>query len=149
MATINSTEYAAVVGGASQSYAPLKPYQLEGRIRIAWFTVVSENPTNINNGDTLNLVKLPDGARVIRGRAMQNGLGTSVTLSIGDSGSATRYKAATAAATTGEFDFASTVAENAGHVISGSGQQVVTATVGGANWSASKTLTGYVMYVID
>ena len=50
---------------------------------------------------TIDVAQLPIGAKVVGFTIAHDALGTGVTLSLGDSGSATRYLAATASATAG------------------------------------------------
>ena len=147
MAIRYTTEYSAIIGFASQSYAPLKPNQLEGRVRVANFAKTIDGSNPVNNGDTLYLTKLPKGARVLLGQLSFSALGASATAAIGIIGSATLFKAATSVTSAGSFMFAQGVNETNIEITTDDGQTIML-TAGGANF-ASGTIKGWVMYAID
>jgi len=63
------------------------------------FELIGLSPATI--ADTYNICRLPANAAVVGLFAITDGLGTSVTIALGDAGSAARYLAATSFATTG------------------------------------------------
>lgn len=96
-------------------------------------------------GDYIELVKIPDNARILGGKivaeAMSSGAGTA-TLDIGYSGADTRYAAALDVDAAGVDEFGHTIALNFGDVISG--ETTLRAKVGGEALAVSKKLYGYV-----
>lgn len=148
MATVYTDEYTAIIGGASQTYTPLKPNQLEGRVRVAWFTKEVTASAPVSNGDVIYATKLPKGARVLLGQVSHDAMGTSTTMSVGCVGSATKYKAATAVASAGSFFFAQGADEH-GLEVSTDNDQIIMLTAGGANYTAARTIKGFILYVID
>jgi hypothetical protein len=147
MATRYTTEYSAIIGGLSQSYAPLKPNQLEGRIRIASFTKTIDASNPVAIGDVVYATKLPMGARVILGSISVSALGTSATMSVGVIGSAVLFKAATSVAAATQFFFGQGVLETNIEISTANGQTIML-TAAGANY-ASGTIKGWVLYAID
>lgn len=146
--TRNSTEYAVVAAAAAGTYGPLKPNQLGGRVRMAFFSL---NTTNVavENGDTINLVKIPAGARVIGGQVAFGAMGANATLTIGDAGDPDRLLAALDVSAAGTAALASkdVVPGLLGHEYSA--ETIITGTAGGANYAAAKVLHGYILYVVD
>lgn len=94
-------------------------------------------------GDTYNLTVIPANARVVGLECTTDGLGGSVTVSIGDSGAAARYMIATSMATTG---LAGTLAI-AGAGYTPTADTIVVATTGGGTPTVGKVMKG-VLYVI-
>lgn len=96
--------------------------------------------------DTVTLVKIPKGVRIINGQITTTALGASVTCSIGDGTTAAKYLSAADFSAIANFAFADTVA------LSGRGSEVVataftlTATLAGAN-PASGTIRGWIDYM--
>lgn len=126
-----------------------KPNSLHGRVRVAYWSFMTP-AGGVAIGDTVKLVRLPKGARVLSGRftaeAMSSGAGAA-TLSIGVSGAATRYLEATSvnAATAGGF--ADTIARNFGDERTGETDVIATASV--EAWAAAKRLDGWIAYAVD
>lgn len=129
--------------------SPIKPNELIGRIRIGYFSYSSPAASPPEAGSTIQLCKLPAGARIIRGHFAHDGIGgASGTVDIGYTGAATRYANGVAvAATAGVFDFADTIAENVGDELTEAKILLLTTAV--ATMTASKNLRGWVMYVLD
>ena len=71
----NSVQYAKTVDTPS---VKISTTELHGRVRVAYadFTAAGAQ-------ETINMFKLPDGARIIGGRVNHAALGSSTTLSIG------------------------------------------------------------------
>lgn len=116
-----------------------------GKLRIANFTFTGDVAQN----DTLQLVRLPKGARIQHGRLDFDDFGTLITLDIGDGTTEDKYLAALDIATAaGQADFANTWARY------GLGREQLTADIvltakfeGGNPGSAS--LRGYVLYSVE
>ena len=71
----NSTQYAKTVAA---SPSKISTTELHGRVRVAYADFTSAAAQ-----ETINMFKLPDGARIIGGRVNHAALGSSTTLSIG------------------------------------------------------------------
>ena len=71
-----------------------------GKLRVQYDTYEA---SSLASGSDISVARLPQGAKVWDVIIHHDALGTSVTLSVGDSSSATRYIGATAAATAGKL----------------------------------------------
>lgn len=127
----------------------LKPNEWVGRVRIAYWTF--ETPAGgVAINDTIELVKLPDGARILHGRVMFDAMSTGAgvaTASIGVSGTAAKYLEASSVDAAGSLDFANTLGRNQGDELVGATTIIATATV--EAWAAAQTFNGYLLYVRD
>lgn len=121
-----------------------------GRVRCAWFDYTAPSSGAIPAiGDNVQLCKLPNGARILRGYIWWTTGTTSMTGSIGYTGATTRYLAATAmvTASTAALPFADTVALKQGEVMTA--DRVIILTVAGAQIANSQVLQGFIEYTID
>lgn len=95
MANVNSTVLTGQLAPTSSNPLPMA-YLQNGKLRYATIeaTIASLGATS----DTFSLVKLPVGTRVVPGlsKIICESPGTTVTGTIGDAGSATRYMTSTA-----------------------------------------------------
>lgn len=99
-------------------------------------------------GDTIELFTLPKGARIAQGSKLFNSAGGAAqTVAVGDSGSSTRYLAATSVTTAGSALMEAHMASGA--VYEEPAGTVVLATVGGAALTAAAVLTFHFSYSID
>ena len=143
MATYSSSQYANYTAVPATL---VKPNELGGRSRIAYFAVTTS--AYASTGDVINLTTLPKGARIVGGRIVWAANAASTTLSVGTTASATRYLGATAVgASAGGADVANTIALNLGDELTAI--TVITATPGGATWTAATSILGFIEYVID
>jgi hypothetical protein len=71
-----------------------------GKLRVQYD---SYEASSLEDASTISVARLPKGAVVYDVIIHHDALGSGVTLSVGDSGSATRYIGATAAATAGKI----------------------------------------------
>ena len=146
----NSTQYAKTVDTPS---VKISTTELHGRVRVAYadFTAAGAQ-------ETINMFKLPDGARIIGGRVNHAALGSSTTLSIGhaayDNAAGTtvaadvdEYKAAAASTSVSAFNIAATTALGENSVVDAPDGLVVTATTAGAN--ATGLIEVQMTYVLD
>lgn len=137
---------------------PLKPNQYEGRLRIAFFTIVF---TTDASGTDVAVCILPKTARVILGSFWVSASTGTATLSVGlmdkagsgfidaalsVSDNVAFFLAAAAVTVTTEQRFANTIALNFGYETEK--EVYVTITTGTAAM-AGQTLKGYVGYVVD
>ena len=146
----NSTQYAKTVAA---SPSKISTTELHGRVRVAYadFTAAGAQ-------ETINMFKLPDGARIIGGRLNHAALGSSTTVSVGHAaytqadGTAVaadvdEYKAAAAATSVSAFNIAASTALGENSLVDSPDGLVVTATTAGAN--ATGLITVQMTYVLD
>lgn len=127
----------------------LKTNESTGTRRVAFFSFTVPDATAAVD-DTIELVTLPKGARILGGsyaaEAMSSGAGTA-TLSIGDGTTANKYLDAASVDAAASGSFANTVALGFGAELTI--DTTLVATVGGEAWAAGKALKGAVEYVVD
>jgi len=146
----NSTQYAKTVAA---SPSKISTTELHGRVRVAYadFTAAGAQ-------ETINMFKLPDGARIIGGRVNHAALGSSTTLSIGHAAytqadgtvvalDVDEYKAAAASTSLTSFNIATTTALGENSLVDAPDGLIVTATTAGAN--ATGLITVQMTYVLD
>jgi len=125
------------------------PTEFGGRIRSAYFSFTV--PTgNAAVNDTVQLTKVPSGARILDGRLTSEAMSTAggdASIQIGDGTTAAKYLGTTSVDAAAEADFANTFALNSGEKLTA--ELVLTATVITEAWLAAKKLNGYVRYVVD
>ena len=132
----DSTQYAKTVAA---SPSKISTTELAGRVRIAYadFTAAGAQ-------ETINMFKLPNGARIIGGRVNHVALGTSSTLSIGHAAyvkadetavaaDVDEYKAAASSNSVTSFNIANTTLLGENSVVDSPDGLIVTATTAGGN----------------
>lgn len=117
-----------------------------GRVRMAFFSFTA-GATGPAIGETIGLVRLPQGARVLHGRITTDTATVSAAADIGIDGDVDKYAAAASLASVGGVDFADTQALNLGTETTE--DEDVFATVSGAALAAGTVLNGYMLYVLD
>ena len=146
----NSTQYAKTLDTPS---VKLDTNELHGRVRVAYADFTADAAQ-----ETINMFKLPNGARIIGGRVNHAALGSGTTLSIGhaayDNAAGTtvaadvdEYKAAAASTSVSAFNIAATTALGENSVVDAPDGLVVTATTAGAN--ATGLIEVQMTYVLD
>ena len=146
----NSTQYAKTVAA---SPSKISTTELHGRVRVAYADFTSAAAQ-----ETINMFKLPDGARIIGGRLNHAALGSSTTVSVGHAaytqadGTAVaadvdEYKAAASSASATGSAVASTTALGANSLVDAPDGLIVTATTAGANETG--LITVQMTYVLD
>jgi hypothetical protein len=127
-----------------------------GRIRVAFADITL---ASAQIGDVIELVNLPNGARIIDGYLTNAALGSSTTLSVGNAAyknaagtvvnaSATAYLAATSTSSAARTDAFATIALGAGSVVNANEDGLpITATLAGG--AASGVVQIAVRYVVD
>ena len=146
----NSTQYAKTVAA---SPSKISTTELHGRVRVAYADFTSAAAQ-----ETINMFKLPDGARIIGGRLNHAALGSSTTVSVGHAaytqadGTAVaadvdEYKAAAAATSVSAFNIAASTALGENSLVDSPDGLIVTATTAGAN--ATGLITVQMTYVLD
>tara|TARA_R100001509_G_scaffold50792_1_gene27910 strand:- start:222 stop:668 length:447 start_codon:yes stop_codon:yes gene_type:complete len=146
----NSVQYAKTVDTPS---VKISTTELHGRVRVAYADFTADAAQ-----ETINMFKLPDGARIIGGRVNHAALGSSTTLSIGHAAyvnaagttvaaDVDEYKAAAASTSLTSFNIATTTALGENSVVDAPDGLVVTATTAGAN--ATGFISVQMTYVLD
>jgi hypothetical protein len=108
--------------------------------------------------ETINMFKLPDGARIIGGRLNHANLGTSTTVSVGHAEyvnaagttvalDVDEYKVAAASTSVSAANIAATTALGENSLVDAPDGLIVTATTAGAN--ATGLITVQMTYVLD
>ena len=114
--------------------------------------------TSASAQETINMFKLPDGARIIGGRLNHAALGSSTTVSVGHAAyvnaagttvaaDVDEYKAAASSASATGSAVASTTALGENSVVDAPDGLIITATTAGAN--ATGLITVQITYVLD
>ena len=147
----NSVQYAKTQDTPS---VKLDTNELHGRVRVAYadFTAAGAE-------ETINMFKLPNGARIIGGRVNHAALGSGTTLSIGhaayDNAAGTtvaadvdEYKVAAASTSLTSFNIAATTALGENSVVDAPDGLVVTATTAGGS-DATGFISVQMTYVLD
>ena len=114
-----------------------------GKLRIQYD---SYEASSLANPSDISVARLPKGAVVYDVIIHHDALGSSVTLSVGDSGSATRYIGATAAATAGKVVMSEDGAID-GFGYENNAETDVLITVGGG--TATGTIKCMVVYAVE
>ena len=146
----NSTQYAKTVAA---SPSKISTTELHGRVRVAYADFTADAAQ-----ETINMFKLPDGARIIGGRLNHANLGTSTTVSVGHAaytqadGTAVaadvdEYKAAAASTSVSAANIAATTALGENSLVDAPDGLIVTATTSGAD--ATGLITVQMTYVLD
>ena len=118
---------------------------VDGRVRRKYFSVASTTTTVINNGDVVELCKLPVGARITGGRLLYGAMGASTTAVIGVAGTTNKYLTSTSVVSAGQTSFADTNALNFGDSLTA--ETTIILTAGGANYATGQYLKGYIEYI--
>ena len=147
----NSTQFAKTLDTPS---VKLDTNELHGRVRVAFadFTAAGAE-------ETISMFKLPNGARIIGGRANHAALGSGTTLSVGhaayvNAAGATvaldvdEYKAAAASTGAVGFNIAATTALGENSVVDAPDGLIITATTAGGS-NATGFLSVQMTYVLD
>ena len=146
----NSVQYAKTQDTPS---VKISTTELHGRVRVAYADFTADAAQ-----ETINMFKLPDGARIIGGRVNHAALGSSTPLSIGHAAyvnaagttvalDVDEYKAAAASTSLTSFNIATTTALGENSVVDAPDGLIVTATTAGAN--ATGLITVQMTYVLD
>lgn len=115
-----------------------------GRVYRKYFSFNTSTIT-VTTSDSIELCKLPVGARVVGGHITYGAMGASATASIGYAGATTRYLSGLDVSALGAADFADTQARNFGDALTE--EKTILLTPAGANYAAAKDCTGYIEYV--
>ena len=146
----NSTQYAKTVAA---SPSKISTTELHGRVRVAYADFTSAAAQ-----ETINMFKLPDGARIIGGRLNHAALNSSTTVSVGHAAyvnaagttvaaDVDEYKAAASSASVGAVNIAATTALGENSLVDAPDGLIVTVTTAGAD--AAGLITVQMTYVLD
>jgi hypothetical protein len=97
MASVKGTNFTNIT---ADPIVKIDSGEWSGKLRVQYD---SYEASSLASGSDISVARLPKGAKVWEVIVHHDALGTGVTLSVGDSGSATRYIGATAAATAGKL----------------------------------------------
>jgi len=146
----NSTQYAKTVAA---SPSKISTTELHGRVRVAYADFTADAAQ-----ETINMFKLPDGARIIGGRLNHANLGSGTTVSVGHAaytqadGTAVaadvdEYKVAAASTSAIGSNIAATTALGENSLVDAPDGLIVTATTAGGD--ATGLITVQMTYVLD
>jgi hypothetical protein len=121
---------------------PTEPVDLSGEIRLA-YAELNTTTQPVNPGDTINLFTLPKGARIVGLQVAHGAMGPGANLTIGDSGSPTRYLASTSVANEGRTD--DIALTGLGYILPA--DTTIVATAGGEGFPANRVLKVAFFYV--
>tara|TARA_B110000971_G_C19638888_1_gene332506 strand:- start:55 stop:504 length:450 start_codon:yes stop_codon:yes gene_type:complete len=147
----NSTQYTKTLNTPSEK---LDTNELHGRVRVAFADFTAEGAE-----ETISMFKLPNGARIIGGRANHAALGSGTTLSVGHAAyvnaagttvvaDVDEYKAAAASTGAVGFNIAATTALGENSIVDAPDGLVVTVTTAGGS-DATGFLSLQMTYVLD
>ena len=143
MATYNSDQAAKYLAVPATKLAP---DELGGRQRILRWSYTT--PTGgVAATSTIELGKLPAGARVISGLIQFGAMGATATAHVGTVADTDRYAASIDVAAAGTSAIANTAALYLYDVTTA--ETVVIATANVATWVAAKAFNGNMLYVVD
>lgn len=143
MAAWNSTQYALYASSPPRLLVPGRDWV--ARVLRFWFDFLSTATVAI--ADTINLVTLPAGSRVMGGSIAQDVATASVTVSIGYAGATARYLSASSWASAGVVAIANTIALNIGELLTA--DTPIFLTTAGASFVTGKNVKGYVEVTVD
>lgn len=156
--TVIDSYSAELTANLAPLYAPLKPNQYEGRIRVAYFTKTFASEAA---GHDVALCVLPKNARIISGSFWVSASTGSATLAIGLKGrdesgfidaaglvsdNTAFFLAAAAVTVLTEQRFANTIALNAGYELE---KECYVTLVTAAAAMTTQSLRGFILYVVD
>ena len=148
MASFNSDQYANIVN--SPAITRLKPIERTGKVRLAYASYTTPASAGPAAGDTLNLFKLPVGARVISLDVIAPASFVTSSAAIGNTASATTYGSAVDLSTAGRKQFITTTAAlDATATANNNSEDIVYMTFTTGNPAASKQIDVICLYVID
>lgn len=141
----NSTQYQKIVDQEAGSHNELKPNELGGRLRAAYFEFTTLAAGGAD-GDSYVLTRLPKGARVLRIKTVNTALGAGVVAKIGVTGTLDKYGSAIDMAAAGSDELCVT---SATYGLETTAEENLIMTLTGAAPAASQTVKGHVDYVVD
>ena len=119
-----------------------------GRVRI-YKDVYTQGAAAGAIGDVIHMKKLPAGARILPGSKLFWGTGTATeTLAVGVTGAASKFVAATAAATAGSVLLEAHLAAGLDYEVPAGGIEVIV-TNATAAIAAAQAITVWIMYALD
>lgn len=143
-------------------HTPSDTQELGGRLRLAYGTYETPASTGVTDGESIAMVRIPAGARIVGGKFFADAMGGSATMDVGVAGAdgSGYYNAAGTLADDDDFFAAASSVVAAKNevsftalIASGSYQfdkeVYIVATAETGNWAADKTLTFIVYYVVD
>jgi hypothetical protein len=127
----------------------LRPNEMGGRVRVAFWEFTVPAATLVIN-DTVDLVTLPKGARILGGKIVCEAMSTAggtASADIGIIGTAAKYGDNIDVDAAGADDFAHTIALYFGELLTVETKIVLTAVA--EAWAAAAKCYGFVLYAVD
>lgn len=127
----------------------LKPNEMGGRVRVAYWEFTTHATLGlVHDADTVDLVTLPKGARILGGMYVTEDMGaSSEAVDIGIVGTVAKYASNALVDTAGAFAFANTIALNFGELLTA--ETTIIASPETDDWAAGAKFYGYILYAVD
>jgi hypothetical protein len=126
----------------------LRPNEMGGRVRVAYWEYTTVAAGLVHDADTLALVTLPKGARILGGMYVTEDMGaSSEAVDIGIVGTVAKYASNALVDTAGAFAFANTIALNFGELLTA--ETTIIASPETDDWAAAAKFYGYILYAVD
>lgn len=117
-----------------------------GRLARRFFSFTTPTATVLLN-DTVQLVTVPAGARLLGGKLAWEAMAGTAELELGDGSTTDKYLTSTAIVAAGEASFGDEIATFFGEALTS--ELILTAKAVVGAWAAGKKLYGHVDYLID
>jgi hypothetical protein len=127
-----------------------KANERHGRLRLHYWSFTTAAGAGPAINDTITVARLPQGARILGGRLVNEAMSTAAgtaQVTLGIAGDTARYLEANSVDAAGGLSFADTVLRNFGDELA-AGTDVI-ATVLGEAWAPVKKFNGYILYALD
>lgn len=139
MTAYNTDQFDKITGGGVP-----EAHEYSGELRVAYFEYTSPSG-NEAAGDTINLVRLPKGARVLTGQLHTDALAANADLTVGDADDSDRYLAKVDADSSTNVELNSPSEAGFGHMLSA--QTDIVASFANGGMTSDDTIKGYIVYV--
>ena len=140
MASVKGTNFTNITG---DPIVKIDSGEWSGKMRVQYDTYEA---SSLASGSDISVARLPKGAKVYDIVVHFDALGGSTTISVGDSGAAARYIAATSTSSAGQMSMSQEGAID-GVGYENTAETDVLLTTGGG--SITGTIKCYVMYVVE
>jgi hypothetical protein len=110
------------------------------------FVIGTQSTGALASGDVLRMFRIHRNTRVSAAAVKWDALGAGVTIALGDAGNATRYMAATSAATAGSSTALADTGRDYLNTVQGT---PILVTIGGATTNATGTITAVLHGIIE
>ena len=140
MATVKGVSYTKVTNAPVEL---ILPRDMHGRVRVMYDTYEA---SALANPSTIQLLKMPQAARVIDFKIWHDAMGSGTTLAFGDASDIDRFAVAAASTSAGiKVPLIGVIDTFAGYTYTA--ETVVSLTLAGG--AGTGTIHAYIMYVVD